>query len=121
MFILIDQVIHLLLERVDDQVKLVSLIDQLSNGGESSAELDLFTVELRSVLVTHRHGLDHLLMNVDQFFVFLLTFVLEDIDFVLENLDTFFHLSQVLATSLNLTDILVSRILDLFVQRNEGI
>ena len=60
-------------------------------------------------------------MNVDQLFVFLLTFVLKDIDFVLENLDTFFHLSQVLATGLNLTDILVSRILDLFVQRNEGI
>ena len=53
--------------------------------------------------------------------VFLSALVLQDVNFILENLDTLFHLSEVLTTRLNLADVFVSRVLDLFVQSDERV
>ena len=81
----------------------------------------LFAVKLRSVLVTHGHSLDLSLVDIDEVAVFLLTFILQDIDFILQDFDTLFHFSQVLTTCLDLTNVLVSRILYFFVKSNESI
>ena len=115
MLVLIDQVIHFLLERIDDQIELVTLVDQLANRGQSGSELELLTVELGSELVTHGHGLDLLLMDINQVVVLFSTLILQDVDFVLKDLDTLLHLCQILTRCLNLTDVLVSRILHLFI------
>ena len=111
MLILVDQVVHLLLQRVDDQVQLVTLIDQLADGGELLTELELFAIQIRLELVTSRHSLDLLLVDVDQVSVLLGAVVLENVNFVLENLDSLLHLSEILTASLNLADILVSLVL----------
>ena len=117
--ILVDQVVHLFLQRIDDQVEFVSLVDQLANCGESRSELQFLAIELRSQFVTHCVGLDLLLVDVDQVVVFLGTFILQDVDFVLQDLDTLLHLGQVLTRRLNLTHVLVPRVLHLFVQSDE--
>ena len=119
--ILINQIIHLFLKRVDNQIELVTLVNELSNRRESRTELDLLAVKLRSELVTSGVLLDLLLTDVDEVMVFLSALVLQDVNFILENLDTLFHLSEVLTTRLNLADVLVSRILDLFIQSDERV
>jgi len=46
MLILINQVVHFFLKRVDDEIEFVTLIDQLTNGSQTIPELKFFTVEL---------------------------------------------------------------------------
>ena len=121
MLILVNQIIHLFLKRVDNQIELVTLVNELSNRRESCTELDLLAVKLRSELVTSGVLLDLLLTDVDEVMVFLSALVLQDVNFILENLDTLFHLSEVLTTRLNLADVFVSRVLDLFVQSDERV
>ena len=60
-------------------------------------------------------------MNVDQIDVLLSAFVLQDVDFILENLDTLFHFSQILAGRLNLTHVLVARILHFFIESDKRV
>lgn len=121
MLVLVDEVVHLFLERVNDQVELVSLVDQLSNCGELLTELELFAVQLRPVLVSHGHCLHLLLVDVDQVSVLLRTLVLQDVHFVLEDLDSLLHLGQVLATGLDLRNVLVSRVLHLLVKSDKSV
>ena len=97
------------------------MVNELSNRRESRTELDLLAVKLRSELVTSGVLLDLLLTDVDEVMVFLSALVLQDVNFILENLDTLFHLSEVLTTRLNLANVLVSRILDLFIKSDERV
>mgnify|MGYP006922975374 CR=1 FL=1 len=60
-------------------------------------------------------------MNVDQISILLSTLCLKDINFILQNLDTLLHLSQVLTGGLDLTHVLVSRVLHLFIQSDERV
>lgn len=83
MFILVDQIVHLLLEGVDNQVKLITLVNKLTNRGQTCSEFNLLTVELRSLLVTVSHGLDHSLVNVNQVTIFLGALILQNVDFIL--------------------------------------
>ena len=121
MLILVNQIIHLFLERVDNQIEFVTLVNELSNRRESSTELDLLAVKLRSELVTSGVLLDLFLTDVNEVMVLLSTLVLQDVNFILENLDTLFHLGEVLTARLDLADVLVSRVLDLLVQSNERV
>ena len=113
--ILVNQIIHLFLKRVDNQIELVTLVNELSNRGESCSELDLLAVKLRSELVTSGVLLDLLLTDVNEVMVLLSALVLQDVNFILENLYTLFHLSEILTTRLDLADVLVSRVLDFFI------
>jgi hypothetical protein len=96
MLILIDQVIHLILKGVDDQVQLVSMVDQLADGGQLLSEFKVSSVQLGSVLVTKTHLSILPLSNVCELSLLLLTFVLQNVELVLEDLDTLSHFSQIL-------------------------
>mmetsp|Transcript_39515 Transcript_39515/g.51732 ORF Transcript_39515/g.51732 Transcript_39515/m.51732 type:complete len:229 (+) Transcript_39515:831-1517(+) len=119
--VLVNQVVHFLLQRVNDQVQLVALVDQLPDRGELPTEFKLFAVGLGAVLVTLSVGLRLLLHDVDEVAVLLRAFELQNVDFVLEDLHALLHLSQVLTTGLNLAHILVSRVLDFFVKCDESV
>lgn len=119
--ILVDEIVHLLLERVDDQVELVTLVDQLANRGELRAELELLAIQFGAELVTLGHSLGLLLQDIDQVAVFLSALVLQDVDFVLQDLHALLHLGQVLTAGLNLAHVLVPGVLHLFVKCNEGV
>ena len=62
-----------------------------------------------------------LLSDVVQLSLFLLTFSLQDVEFVLQNLDPLPHLGQVLAGRLDLTHISVPGGLDIFVHANKHV
>ena len=119
--VLIDEVVHFFLERVNDQVQLVTLIDQLADRRELLAEFELLTVEFGAELVALGHGLRLLLQDINQIAVLLGALVLQDVDFILQDLHALLHLGQVLTAGLNLAHILVPGILHLFVECNESV
>ena len=121
MLILVYQIIHLFLKRVDNQIELITLVDKLSNRGESRTELDLLAVQLRSELIASGVLLDLLLTDVNEVMVLLSALILQDVNFILENFYSLFHLGEVLTARLDLTDVLVSRVLDLLVQSDERV
>ena len=53
--------------------------------------------------------------------IFFCTLSSQDINFILEDFDSLFHLSKILTGSLNLTDVPVTGIFDLFVKSDERI
>jgi len=92
MLILIDQIIHLILERVDNQVEFVSLINQLSNCVKLLAKGEVFTIQICPVVIPCTHLLVTLLLYVCELSLFFLRLCLQDIKLILEDLDTLSHL-----------------------------
>ena len=121
LLILVDEVVHVFLQGVDDQVQLVTLVDQLTDGAELLAELELVLVQAVSQLVSLVNFPCLLVLDVDESTVFLGTLGSQDIDLILKDLDALFHFCEILAGRLDLTDVLVPGVLDLFVESDEGV
>jgi hypothetical protein len=91
--ILVYEIIHLLLQRVNDQVELVTLVDFLPNDRLLLLIDELFLVEVSAQRVTLIDLFLNVMLDIDKLSVFLRGLIAKDLDFVLEDLDTLFHLS----------------------------
>lgn len=96
LFILVNQVVHLLLQRVYDQVQLVGLVDLLADDRLLLTELVLLFVQLSAVGVTVVSRFLHVVLHFNQRAILFSRLDSQDLDFVLENLYSFFHLGKVL-------------------------
>jgi hypothetical protein len=61
------------------------------------------------------------MFDINECSVFFTAFISENFDFILQNLDTFLHLSKVLGGVLDLRDVLVTGVLHFFVKSDERI
>jgi hypothetical protein len=91
--ILVYEVIHLFLQRVDDQVELVTLVDLLPDDRLLLLIDELFLVEVSAQRVTLIDLFLNVVLDIDKLSIFLRGLIAKDLDFVLEDLDTLFHLS----------------------------
>ena len=121
LLILVDEVVHVLLQGVDDQVQFIALVDQLTNGAELLTELELVLVQAVSQLVSLVNFPRLLVLDVYEGTILLSAFSSQDVNLILQDLDALFHFCEILAGRLNLTDVLVPGILDFFVEGNEGV
>ena len=73
------------------------------------------------MLVTSHLGLLHALVVLLKDDVLIGRLVTQDLDFILQNLDTLLHLSQILRAACNLRHVLVTHVLDVLVERLERV
>ena len=121
MFVFIDKVVHIFLERVDDKIQFVTLINQLTDCTELLTKGELVLVESVSELVSLVNFSLLFVLNIYESPIFFCTLSSQDINFILEDFNSLFHLSKILTGSLNLTNVPVTGIFDLFVKGDERV
>jgi hypothetical protein len=83
LFVIVDEVVHLTLEGVDDQIQFISDVNFLADSRLFHFELELVHVKLFTESVSPGDFSSNVVLNSDQKPVFLSRLVPEDFDFIL--------------------------------------
>ena len=121
MFVFIDKIVHIFLERVDDKIQLVTLINQLTDGAELLTESELVLVKSVSELVSLINFSLLLMFDIYKSPIFFCTLSSQDINFILQDFNSLLHLSKILTGCLDLTNVPVTGVFDLFVKSDERV
>ena len=96
LFILVDQVVHFLLQRVDDQIEFVRLVNFLADNALLRTELVFKLVKFCSLRISHVGLFLYLVFYVNKGAIFFSRFVSENFNFILKDFNTLFHFSKIL-------------------------
>jgi predicted nucleic acid-binding protein len=91
-----NQVVHFFLQRVNNQVKFISLIDFLADNAHFVLVSEFLVIQDASKFISFLILHLDLLFALSQYSVFVTRFVFENLDFVLKNLNSLLHFGQIL-------------------------